>query len=110
MTKKNHRPGSIRLGDRVTGEWRTLNGRAPISGVLIAASHGFVTIHLDDPVDFKDGDTRTEVSFSKDETFFWRTVADGPTLTWDDVTGSFLCQALTPAGLAKCGIPATVTP
>lgn len=104
MTQRNHRPGSIRLGDRVTGEWRTLNGRVPVSGVLISASHGFVTIHLDIPVDFKVGDTRKEVSFSKDETSFWRTVADGPALTWDDVTGSFHCQALTPSGLVKCGI------
>lgn len=100
----HHRP-TIRLGSRATGEWRTASGeRAPVSGVLVSASHGFVSIYTDAPVEFAPGDVRTVVSFDKHDAPHWRTVADGPALDWDDVSGSFHAQSLTRDGLAKCGL------
>ena len=99
---KNHRVNkTARLGDRVKGLWYG----QPVAGVLVASAYGgFVTIVLDTPVDFRPGDPRTDVSFHGDQAHQWWTVADGPALEWADVSGSFDAQALTPSGLAKCGL------
>ena len=105
MNTHHRTNGCPRLGDKVTGEWRNLNGdRIAIEGTLVSGSGGFVTIALDHPVEFAPGRPRNEVSFTRDEHHCWRTVADGPALDWADVCGSFGDQALTASGLAKCGV------